>query len=144
MNRVFIIGNLTADPDLRSTGQGTPVCSFTVAVNRRVRGSDSGQPEADYFRVTAWRALGENCKKYLQKGKKVAVIGPVSVSTYTASNGKTYANLDVTADDVEFLTPRSADAETAYAQAERSGIQHDSMRQTGGGFVQVDDAELPF
>ena len=72
MNKVFIVGNLTRDPELRSTRDGISVCSFTVAVNRRVRNAEAGQPEADFFRVTAWRALGENCSKYLSKGRKAA------------------------------------------------------------------------
>ena len=57
MNRCFIVGNLTRDPELRSTRDGTAVCSFTVAVNRRSKNAQAGQPEADFFRVTAWREL---------------------------------------------------------------------------------------
>ena len=66
MNKLTIIGNLTRDPELRTTSAGINVCSFTVAVNRRGRRDDaSAQPEADFFRVSAWRQLGENCAKYL-------------------------------------------------------------------------------
>ena len=65
MNKLTIIGNLTRDPELRTTSSGIQVCSFTVAVNRRrSSNADSGQPEADFFRVTAWRQLGEICSKY--------------------------------------------------------------------------------
>lgn len=71
MNKLIIIGNLTRDPELRTTQDGTAVCNFTVAVNRKVR--TDGHPEADYFRVTAWRTLGENCAKYLSKGKRCAL-----------------------------------------------------------------------
>ena len=102
MNKLTIIGNLTRDPELRTTSSGINVCSFTVAVNRR-RSANSNQPEADFFRVTAWRQLGENCQRYLAKGRKVAVTGSVSVSTYTGNDGTTRATLEVTADDVEFL-----------------------------------------
>lgn len=144
MNKIFIVGNLTRDPELRSTRDGISVCSFTVAVNRRVRNAQAGQPDADFFRVTAWRELGTNCNLYLAKGRKVAVVGTVSVSTYTGNDGKTRASLDITAQDVEFLTPKGDNAEEQYNNAERSAIQHDSMNQTGGGFVQVDDEELPF
>ena len=76
MNKLIIIGNLTRDPELRTTQDGTAVCNFTVAVNRKAR--TDGHPEADYFRVTAWRTLGESCAKYLTKGKKVCVIGAIS------------------------------------------------------------------
>ena len=114
MNKLTIIGNLTRDPEMRSTQEGISVCSFTVAVNRRNK--REGQPEADYFRVSAWRQLGENCGKYLAKGRKVCVIGPVSVRTYQASDGTTRANLEVTADDVEFLSPKGeqTDPQTGY------------------------------
>ena len=62
MNKVFLIGNLTRDPELRTTQTGVSVCSFTIAVNRRrPTNAEAGQPEADFFRVTAWRQLGENC-----------------------------------------------------------------------------------
>jgi single-strand DNA-binding protein len=107
MNKLTIIGNLTRDPELRTTQDGTSVCGFTVAVNRRARrDAQNGQPEADFFRVSAWRALGENCQKYLAKGRKVAVTGSVSVSTYQGNDGTTRATLEVNADDVEFLTPK--------------------------------------
>ena len=119
MNKVFIVGNLTRDPELRSTRDGISVCSFTVAVNRRVRNAEAGQPEADFFRVTARRALGENCSKYLSKGRKVAVTGSVSVSTYTGNDGNTRASLEVTADDVEFLSPRSEAGRCARSPAEQ-------------------------
>ena len=100
MNRCFIVGNLTRDPELRSTRDGTAVCSFTVAVNRRSKNAQAGQPDADFFRVTAWRELGTNCHLYLAKGRKVAVVGAVSVSTYTGNDGQTRASLDITAQDV--------------------------------------------
>ena len=77
MNRLTIIGNLTAEPELRSTPNGKSVCNFTVAVNRRNK--IEGQPDADFFRVSAWNQLGENCAKYLAKGRKVCVVGAVSV-----------------------------------------------------------------
>lgn len=132
MNKCFIVGNLTRDPDSRVTASGINVTSFTVAVNRRSRAE--GQPEADFFRVTAWRQLGENCQKYLAKGKKVSVTGSVSVSTYQGQDGKTRASLDLTADDVEFLTPKGeeqAQGSTAPAIPE--------------GYEQVaDEGDLPF
>jgi single-strand DNA-binding protein len=141
MNKVFIVGNLTRDPELRSTRDGISVCSFTVAVNRRVRNAEAGQPEADFFRVSAWRGLGENCAKYLAKGRKVAVTGSVSVSTYTGNDGNTRASLEVTADDVEFLTPRG---EVGDVPAPAPRAQAAPAAPQSNGFVQVDDDELPF
>lgn len=100
MNKLTIIGNLTKDPDLRSTQEGKSVCNFTVAVNRR------NSEDTDFFRVAAWNALGENCGKYLAKGRKVCVVGPVSVSTYTGQDGNVHASMEVAAQDVEFLSQR--------------------------------------
>lgn len=105
MNKLIIIGNLTGDPELRTTPNGKNVCNFTVAVNRRNK--VEGQPDADFFRVNAWNQLGENCSKYLAKGRKVCVMGPVSVRTYETQAGKHGANLEVMAHEVEFLSPRS-------------------------------------
>ena len=102
MNRLSIIGNLVRDPEVRtantSNGQVT-VCSFTVAVNRKGK-----KDEADFFRVTAWRGLGEVCGRYLAKGRKVYASGPVSVRTYQAQDGSTKASLELQADEVEFLS----------------------------------------
>jgi single-strand DNA-binding protein len=103
MNKLTIIGNLTKDPEKRTTTSGVNVCSFSVAVNKPKRdGQDQG---ADFFRVTAWRGLADICAKYLAKGRKVAVVGSVSLHTYQ-SNGETKASMEVNADDVEFLTPK--------------------------------------
>ena len=127
MNKLIVIGNLTANPELRSTPNGIPVCTFTIAVN----GRKQDEP-ATFFRVTAWRQLGENCNRYLTKGKKVFVSGPVSVSTYTAKDGTTRASMEITAEDVEFLSPAGTGAESATVD-ERAG------------FVKVEDDEiLPF
>ena len=130
MNRITIIGNLTKDPELRTTQNGINVCTFTLAVNRR--GKNQNQ-EADFFRVTAWRELGELCSKWLVKGKKVAVIGSVSASGYQGKDGKNYANLEVLAQEVEFLSPAgSVEKETEVD--DQSGMQR----------VEVPDDEMPF
>jgi single-strand DNA-binding protein len=105
MNRLMIIGNLTKNPELRSTQDGTAVCGFTVAVNR-AKSRNNPDPGADFFNVNAWRSLGENCAKYLAKGRKVAVVGRVSLRTWE-KDGKHGASLEVTADDVEFLTTKA-------------------------------------
>ena len=151
MNKVFLIGNLTRDPETRTTPSGVSLCSFTIAVNRRrSSNADAGQPEADFFRVTAWRQLGDICARYLAKGRKVAVTGSVSASAYLGSDGQPHAGLEVNADDVEFLTPRGEAGEpagnyapAASAPAPRANTGYGSAPQ-GGGFVQVDEEELPF
>lgn len=110
MNKLTIIGNLTKDPELRSTPDGVSVCDFTVAVNRRNK--REGQPDADFFHVSVWRKLGENCAKFLSKGRKVCCVGSVSVRTYQTQSGETRASLEVTAEDVEFLSSNSRNDDT--------------------------------
>ena len=105
------------------------MCSFTVAVNRRKK--VEGQPEADFFRVSAWREKGENCARFLSKGKKVCVIGPVAVRTYTGNDGNTRAQMEVTADEVEFLSSKSE-------------AEPEPKKDTATGFEQVETDELPF
>lgn len=102
--QLIIVGNLGSDPELRYTSDGTPVASFSVAVNRRWRNQD-GSPgeETTWFRVSAWRQLGETANQYLKKGRQVMVVGRVSARGYTAADGSTRASLDVTATEVRFL-----------------------------------------
>lgn len=129
MNLLVIVGNLTRDPESRTTNSGKTVCTFTVAVNRQQK-DQSGQNVADFFRVSAWGQMGENCQKYLAKGRKVAVNGSVSLHTYQAQDGTTKASLEVFANNVEFLTPKS-----------------DGQNQTQGQMTDVSESvqeELPF
>lgn len=135
MNQITIIGNLTKDPELRAKKDGTPVCGFTVAVNRK-KTANNQDPGADFFNVTAWRALGENCAKFTQKGKKVCVVGKVSLRTWETQDGKHGASLEVLADEVEFLSPRVSDAPTP---AEPS-----APVDSASGMAIVDTDELPF
>lgn len=129
---------MVRDPELRTTQSGVSVCSFTIAVNRR-KTAQAGQPEADFFRVSAWNALGENCNKWLIKGKKVCVVGQVSVSTYQTQNGETRANMDVMADEVEFLSPANT------ASQEATPVHNTPPApKTQDGFVQVETVDLPF
>lgn len=129
MNSLTIIGNVTKDPELRTTTSGKQVCSFSVAVNRRKK--VEGQPDADFFRVSAWEQLADVCQKFITKGKKVCVIGSVGVHTYTNQKGETVANLEVLAKEVEFLSPR-----------EQTEAEHVKDAQTQMEVVKTED--LPF
>lgn len=131
MNKVTIIGNATHDPELRNTANGIPVCTFNVAVNRR--GKDA---ETDYFRITAWRGLAENCNRFISKGKKVAVVGSVALRTYTKKDGTTGANMEVNADEVEFLSPKS--------DADDSGLSYTPKDEQSGFVVVSTEDDLPF
>lgn len=105
MNKIFLIGNLTKDPELSTVGaNNSSVCKFGLAVNRRVNGNQ----ETDFYNITVWRGLGENCAKYLKKGNKIAVCGDISTRTY---NDKLY--IDVNATDIEFLNTKSQEQPTS-------------------------------
>lgn len=142
MNKITIIGNVCANPTTRETQSGITYTSFTVAVNKRNRSSAAeGQPEADFFRVTAWRQLGEICQKYLAKGRKVAVVGPVSLNTFTGKDGANHATLEVTADDVEFLSSRS---DAPAAATVNTGAAPAEDKKAPSKYVEVEDDDLPF
>ena len=140
MNKIILIGNLTRDPETRVTGSGTSVCSFSIAVNRKYA-NQQGQRETDFFNISAWRQLGENCAKYLAKGRKVCVTGELQTRTYDDKNGVKRTAIDVVADDVEFLTPRQdgQGGQGGYT----ANAQHGEAPASSEGFVEVND-ELPF
>lgn len=140
MNKLTIIGNLTRDPESRTTPNGNNVCTFTVAVNRR-RSQNSNQPEADFFRVSVFGVVGENCQRYLAKGRKVAVVGRVSASAFQGQDGSPRASLEVFAEDVEFLSSRSDDG-AAYTPA--APASKPAAAPADNGFKEVDDEDLPF
>lgn len=137
MNKVYMIGNLTRDPELRSTQMGVSVCSFSIAVNRRFKGAD-GKNETDFFNVTAWRQLGELCQQYLAKGRKVAVVGSIQSRSYQAADGSKRIAFDIVADEVEFLSP----AQGREEQSEyRAPVPAEPNTQ---GYTVVEDEDLPF
>lgn len=151
MNKVFLIGNLTKDPELRSTQSGVSVCNFTIAVNRRFKNAN-GQQETDYLNIIAWRQLAELCSKYLVKRRKVAVTGSIQTRTYEAKDGSKRTAWDIVAEEVEFLTPQNQQSSTpsapgAYttAASKDSGTAYAPQPHNDfGEFTQVDDEELPF
>ena len=118
MNQLTIIGNLTRDPETRTTKGGDIVTTLTVAVNRA-----SGADDADFFRVSAWGKMSENCAKYLTKGKKVAVIGSVHADAYTDKDGNPAASLEVSAARVEFLSPVPVSS-TDYSKTQKNNYSN--------------------
>lgn len=128
MNKITIIGRLVADPELRTTPSNVSVCTFRVAVNRRFK-SD----ETDFFPVSVWREAGVNCSKYLKKGNQVAVVGQLQIRNYEQDGVRKMA-VDLVADEVEFLTPKS-----------ESGVAPFSPKANTATLEEVDDGGLmPF
>ena len=149
MEKLQIIGNLCRDPELRTTTTGLSVCSFTVAVNQKpskAQREANQQPPAKYFRVTAWRELGENCAKYLAKGRKVYCEGTIGASAYTGQeDGKPHASLEMTADNVEFLSSRGDTQDGGQSAGNAAQAPAPAPAAAApSGFTEVDTDELPF
>lgn len=139
MNKVYMIGNLTRDPELRATQSGVSVCNFSIAVNRRYKDPQTGKQETDFFNIVAWRQLAELCGKFLMKGKKVAIVGSIQTRTYEDKSGAKRTAYDIIADEIEFLTPAGEAPGTGKAEHSAPPVNSPSA-----GFTQADDEELPF
>lgn len=143
MNKVFLIGNLTRDPEITTTNSGVQMCRFGIAVNRNYANAE-GVRETDFFNVTAWRGNAEKCGKYLHKGNKVAINGNIQMRSYE-SNGEKRTSVDIIVEDIEFLTPRSND--NGSAPFEPSDAGQASAPQDSAKVVElepIEDSDLPF
>lgn len=129
MNQLTIIGNLVREPELSETAGGTAVCRMTVAVNR-----SHGAEGTDFFNVTAWRGLAETCAKYLRKGKKVCVVGSIQFRNYEDREGIKRTAADVMAQEIEFLSPATVEAEKPVSRPQKT--RQASMEEI--------DEDLPF
>jgi single-strand DNA-binding protein len=145
INRVVVSGNLTRDPELRSTPGGTSVCSLRIAVNSR-RKDESGQwvDKPNYFDVTVWGAQGENCAQYLAKGRPVAVDGRLDWREWEAKDGSKRQSVDIIADSVQFLGSR--DAPQGGNGAVESDLPADTsdFQQAGVAIGGGKDDDIPF
>ena len=133
MNKALLIGNLTRDPELSTIPNGTSVCKFSVAVNRRFANAE-GNRDTDFFNIVAWRQLGENCGKFLKKGSKVGIVGQIQNRSYDDKDGVKRYVTEIIADEVEFL---NRVGEGAGNQAEGGG-------NPSGEMTPVSDDSLPF
>lgn len=102
LNKVILIGRLTADPELRYTTNGTAVAGFTLAVDRPFT-NQQGQREADFIRIVTWQKLAETCANYLGKGRLIAVEGRLQIRSYEAADGQKRQTAEVVAENVRFL-----------------------------------------
>ena len=106
MNRVCLVGRLTAKPELRYTGGNIPYTRFSLAVNRTFNNAQ-GEREADFINIVVWRRQAENVANYLDKGSRVSIEGRIQTGSYTAQDGSKRYTTDVVADNVQFLDTRS-------------------------------------
>ena len=123
MNKVFLIGRLTRDPELRYTGNNTAVASFTVAVNRTYT-NQSGEREADFIPVVVWRRQAESVKNYLSQGSQVAVEGRIQVRNYDDQNGQRRYVTEVIADSVEFIGSRRDNNQSVPANFNQPSVNN--------------------
>ncbi len=141
MNKIFLIGNLTRDPELTETSSGIKICRFSIAVNRNYASAD-GERKTDFFNIVAWRGLGETVSKYAKKGNKVCVVGSVEFRSYTDKDGNNRQATDIVASDVEFLTPKGASSSDGSSSSSSSGSGRDNGRPQLQPFD--DDGDIPF
>ena len=132
MNKITITGNLTSDPVQRDY-DGKKLTEFRVAVDRKFK--VNGQKVTDFFRVKCWRQNAEYTYNYGSKGRKVLVIGELQAGTYTDSEGMTRMSLDIVADEVEFLTPKSEQTEESKP-AKKNYTEKD--------FTDIQSEDIPF
>lgn len=168
MNKVFLIGRLTRDPELRYTGNNTAVASFTIAVNRTYT-NQAGEREADFIPVVVWRRQAESVKNYLSQGSQVAIEGRLQVRNYDDQNGQRRYVTEVIADSVEFIgskrdnnnqssgvnfnnqpTPTTSQEPTPYdftneTETTNNGTDVSSNPYADfGSSIEISDEELPF
>lgn len=137
--QITIIGNVGKDPEMRYTPGGVAVCDFTVAVNARWtdRNTNEKKEKTTWFKVSAWRQLGETCSQYVRKGMKILVVGEIDARAYLTQNGEARASLELTARDVKFLSGRDEEGAPRSSQS-----SHDSGYQQDYAAEDVDD--IPF
>ena len=158
MNKVILIGRLTADPELRYTPSGAAVCSFRIAVDRPFN-SQSGEREADFINIVVWNKAAENTAKYMSKGRQIAVEGRLQIRSYDGNDGQRRWVTEVVADRVEFLGGGNNAGGGNYSGGNYGGQNQNYQRQNDqftqaapsdnglGSFgteVSFSDEDLPF
>lgn len=134
MNKCILIGNLTKDPELTTTTSGVSVCRFTLAVGRKFSNAE-GERETDFLNIVVWRALADNCHKYLRKGSKAAVVGNIQTRSYDATDGTKRFITEIVAEEVEFVGAKVGGAnELEERQIDKSSTKLEP----------IDDDQLPF
>jgi single-strand DNA-binding protein len=153
INRVILTGNLTSDPELRSLPSGTSVCKLRLAVNTRRKDGASGEwvDKPNYFDITVWGAQGENCARYLAKGRGVAVDGRLEWREYQDQQGNKRQATDIVADNIQFLGGGRDDAPGGGQgfTPQRSDVPTDTSdfgapAPVGGGSAPASDDDIPF
>lgn len=142
-NKVIIVGNLTADPELKKTTNGTSVCTFSLAVNRRF--AKQGEQNCDFIQVCAWRASADFVSKYAKKGNAILVCGSLQTRNYTNQQGQKVYITEVVADELTFAGNKSDNGDQPR-DSENSYVPSSYTQGSSGGFEElgVSPDDLPF
>lgn len=140
MNKVFLIGRLVRDPELRYTSSNIPVATFSLAVNRNFAGQN-GERETDFINIVVWRKQAENCKNYINQGSQVAIDGRIQTRNYEDQNGQKRYVTEVVADNVQFLDTKASREQ----RAENNSINPYNLGETKENSINMNDIpEDPF
>jgi len=141
MNKAILMGRLTRDPEMRTTASQIPVCTFTLAVDRRFK-SANGEKQADFISIVAWRQQAEFCAKYFRKGSRMIVVGSIQTRSWDDTEGKRHSVTEVVADEIQFVDSKKSDG--GYEGPSPS--QPAAQPQANDGFFPGpdDDTALPF
>ena len=146
LNHITIMGRLTRDPELRRTGSGIAVASFTVAVDRDFGGRDGGEKETDFIDCVAWRQTGEFVSKYFTKGRMIVVSGRLQIRNWNDKDGNKRRTAEVVADNVYFGDSKRDGEGGSYAAPAASYGAYGAPAAPASDFAMLadDDAQLPF
>ena len=141
-NKVILIGNICADPELKATQSGTSVCSFNIAVNRRFKAE--GQQDVDFISIVAWRQQAEFVCKYFKKGQSILICGQIQTRSYTDKQNNKRTAVEVVADEVSFVGNKESSGE-AKSEASTQPYMPTGYTQNSQNFEEIpSDETLPF
>ena len=149
LNKVILMGHMTADPELKQTTTGISVCSFSIGVNRRYNKADQGQQSVDFINIVAWRQQAEFVSRYFKKGSSIVICGSIQTRNWTDNNGQKRYVTEVVADEVSFGAPAASQAGGDRAPAQNytpAAYGTPSFNSTGSAdFEEIPgDESLPF
>ena len=144
LNHITIMGRLTRDPELRRTGTGTPVASFTLAVDRDFSGKDGGEKETDFIDCVAWRNIADFVSKYFSKGRMAVVSGRLQIRSWTDKEGNKRRSAEVVADQVYFGDSKKDETGSGQAASYGSAPAYPANPASDFAPLDGDDAQLPF
>ena len=143
LNKVILGGRLTADPELKQTQSGIPVCSFSIAINRKFQAAE-GQQQTDFIRCKAWRNTAEFIKRYFQKGSSICVVGEIQTSSWTDQSGNKSYSTEILVNETLFVDSKN-DAQGAESGSPANNTTEGNKSPQPAEFEVLDnDSDLPF